>query len=125
MVEALSCSEAEVKITEEMQDSIIGEFEVRATRMSKIAEVWFGSGEDDRWYKAKVRFLCIDDKTGREKSSAVSYLVEASTIERAITCVNQKLSDTIIAFDLIGLVETRIIGVFTYPNKVEAEIENK
>lgn len=48
VVEVLSCSEAEVKITEEMQDSIIGEFEVRATRMSKIAEVWFGSGEDDR-----------------------------------------------------------------------------
>ncbi|MGN0209904.1 MAG: DUF4494 domain-containing protein, partial [Muribaculaceae bacterium] len=68
MVDALSFTEAEARITEEQRPFISGEFDVAAVKRSRIAEIVFEE-EGDRWYLAKVGFITVDEKSGAEKRS--------------------------------------------------------
>ena len=74
LVDALSFTEAEARITEEQTPFISGEFTVSAVKRTKISEIfWDETG--DRWYLVKVAFITIDEKTGAEKKSISQILV--------------------------------------------------
>ena len=65
-VDALSFTEAENSITEEMSSYISGEFEVADIKKAAYKEVFFSDlNSDDRWFKAKLQFITIDEKTAK------------------------------------------------------------
>lgn len=69
VVDALSFTEAENAIIEEMSTYITGDFKVRDIKMAGYGEIFFSDADnDDKWYKAKLQFITIDEKT--EKKSA-------------------------------------------------------
>ena len=79
VVDAPSFSEAEERIIEEMSSYISGEFNVTDIKKAPYGEIFFSDQEmADRWYKAKLQFITLDEKTEKEKRSNVSYLVEGS-----------------------------------------------
>ena len=81
VVDALSFSEAETRITEEMSAYISGEFEVADIKKAAFKEVFFTDDNiADKWYKAKLQFITIDEKTEKEKRSTVTYLVQAGSM---------------------------------------------
>jgi hypothetical protein len=81
VVDALSFSEAEERITEEMSSYISGEFDVTDIKIATYKEIFFSDDEAaDRWYKAKLQFITVDEKTDKEKRSNVNYLVQAATL---------------------------------------------
>ena len=82
LVDALSFAEAEVRITVEMKQYISGEFTVSAVKKAKITEVISGYG--GWWYKLRVMFISIDERTGAAKKTPHDFLVEAQDIEEAI-----------------------------------------
>ena len=82
VVDALSFGEAEERITEEMSVYISGEFDVKAITPTSYGEIFFSENtNDDRWYKAKLSFITIDEKTEKEKRTSVYYLVQASSLK--------------------------------------------
>ena len=84
VVDALSFSEAETRIIEEMAAYISGEYEITDVRKAAYKEIFFSDCEtEDRWYKAKLMFITIDERTEKEKRSAVTYLVQAGTLDPA------------------------------------------
>ena len=84
-VDALSFSEAEERITEEMSAYISGEFEVADIKKAVYKEIFFSDEEmADKWYKTKLQFITIDEKTEKEKRSAVNYLVQAGSLHGAV-----------------------------------------
>ena len=83
LVDALSFTEAEARITEEMTPYISGEFTVSAIKPTKIAEImWDETG--DRWYLTKVAFITIDEKTAAEKRSVSQIMVQAANFKNAV-----------------------------------------
>ena len=75
-VDALSFSEAETRIIEEMAAYISGEYEVVDIKKAKYKEIFFSDDPmADRFYKAKLQFITIDEKTEKEKRQNVLYLV--------------------------------------------------
>ena len=68
LVDALSFTEAEARITEEITPFISGEFKVTAVKRTNTAEIFWKEG-GDKWYKVKVNFCTIDEKTGKEKKT--------------------------------------------------------
>lgn len=53
LADALSCTEAEARVTEELQAYISGDFRISSVVTTKISEIfWDASG--DRFYKVKV-----------------------------------------------------------------------
>ena len=77
LVDALSFTEAEARITEEVSPFISGDFTVSAVKRTKIAEVFWQGG--DRWYLVKVGFITIDEKTAAEKRSTSLILVHPTS----------------------------------------------
>ena len=112
-VEALSFSEAESAITEEMSHYVSGEFDVRAITRAPYGEIFFSDADsDDKWYRAKLAFITIDEKTEKEKRSNVVYLVQAASLDNARQYVKDVMAKTMIDYEVVSISETPIMDVF-------------
>lgn len=118
VVDALSFTEAEASIIEEMSAYISGEFEVRDIKKAAYGEVFFSDAPSaDRWYKAKLQFITIDEKTEKEKRSNVNYLVHGSTLPGAVASIDEVMGGTMVDYVIASIAETQIMDVFEH-NKI-------
>ena len=114
-VDALSFTEAENRITEEMSSYISGEFDVTDIKKATYKEIFFSDvSSADRWYKAKVQFITIDEKSEKEKRSNVYYLVQAGTLMEAVKNIDAVMGGTMIDYAIASVTETQIMDVFEY-----------
>lgn len=121
VVDALSFTEAEQRIMEEMSSYISGEFEVNDIKRASYREIFFSDDElADRWYKTKLQFITIDEKTEKEKRSNVNYLVQAGTLNSAVKNIDTVMGGTMIDYVIASVAETTLMDVFEYKKK-EAE----
>ena len=123
VVDALSFTEAEQRIMEEMSSYISGEFEVSDIKRAAYKEIFFSDEEmADRWYKAKLQFITIDEKTEKEKRSNVNYLVQAGTLNGAVRNLDEVMGGTMIDYVIAAVAETMLVDVFEYKKK-ETEVK--
>ena len=118
LVDALSFSECESIIIDEMKVYISGEFEVNAIQKARYSELV--ESEDtsaDKWYKCKLQFITLDEKTEKEKKSAVHYLVQGSSLENAKNNMVKFMSTSSIDYEFVEIKETPIMDVFKYKGK--------
>lgn len=112
-VDALSLAEAEQRITDEMQPFCSGEFDVKKIAIAPYREVFFsGVEDDDKFFRATVAMITLDERTGKEKKNNVNYLVQAKNIETARRYVVDAFYNTAIEYEIKRLVETKILDVF-------------
>ena len=120
LVDALDFSEAEARIIEEIKPYISGEFSVSDIKRVKYTETFFNES-GDRYYKARLYFLTLDEKSGSEKRTGVNMLVQASGLKEAVEIVEAEMKKTIIDYSFASISETSIMDVFPYSeSKVES-----
>lgn len=110
LVDALSFTEAEARIIEEMKPFMSGDFSVSAVKKTKIAEIF--KGEGDRWYMVKVNFITINEKTGAEKKSASYILVPANDFDGAVSNFKEGMKGTMADYEIAGITETAYMDIF-------------
>ena len=121
VVDALSFSEAEERIIEEMSSYISGEFDVADIKKASYREIFFADQDmADKWYKAKLQFITIDEKTEKEKRSNVYYLINAGSFNGAVKNIDEVMGGTMIDFVIAAVSETTLMDVFEY-KKVKSE----
>lgn len=127
VVDALSFTEAEASIIEEMSSYISGEFEVKDIKKAAYGEIFFSdSPSADRWYKTKLQFITIDDKTEKEKKSNVNYLVHGSTLPGAVKSIDEVMGGTMIDYVIASIAETQIMDVFEHNQMLKKpEVDDK
>ena len=126
VVDAVSFGEAESRILEEMGKYVGGEIEVVDLKIAQYKEIFFAdSALADKWYKAKLAFITIDEKTDKEKKTSVYYLVNAGNIDAAKKNVDDIMGKSMIDYETKSLSETQIIDVFEYKKKTETTSESK
>ena len=113
LVDVLSCAEAEARIIEEMKPYISGEFTVESVRRARIAELFAGK-DGDRYYKLKVFFISLDEKSGAEKRTAATMLAQASDIKESISVLEAGMKGTLSDYAIASVSETMIMDVFPY-----------
>ena len=124
VIDALSFSEAEKRILEQMGSYVSGEIEVCGLKIAPYKEIFFAdSNMDDKWYVAKLAFITIDEKTGKEKKTRVCYLVNAGNINAAVKNIEEQMAGTMIDYDTFNVSETQILDVFEYKPKGENKPE--
>ena len=112
-VDALSFTEAEQHITEEMSSYISGEFDITDIKEATYKEIFFSDDAlADRWYKARLQFITIDEKTEKEKRSNVNYLVQAATLNGAVRNIDEVMNGTTIDYVIASIAETMLMDVF-------------
>lgn len=121
VVDALSFTEAEASIIDNMAVYVSGELKIANINPANYNEIFFsGNDDDDLWFKARLAFITIDDKE-KEKRTYVNYLIQAKSIERAKRYVDEAMGETIIDYELKSLSETKIFDVFEH----EPSTDNK
>lgn len=121
VVDALSFTEAEASIIDNMAVYVSGEFKIANINPANYNEIFFsGNDDDDLWFKARLAFITIDNKN-KEKRTYVNYLIQAKCIERAKRYVDEVMGESIIDYELKSLSETKIFDVFEH----EPSTDNK
>ncbi|MCD8266889.1 MAG: DUF4494 domain-containing protein [Prevotellaceae bacterium] len=116
IVEALSFTEAEARLTEETAPFAGGgEYEISDIRKARLSDlVESQDGNDDRWFRAKVAFLSLDEKSGQEKRTTHTMLVKAQDLRVAVKNLDAYMAGSMADYLITGLAETQIMDVFHY-----------
>lgn len=115
LVDALSFTEAEARIIEEMTPFISGEFVVFDIKRVNYSELFTSNDEqDDRWFKCKLVFITLDEKSGAEKRTSTYVLVQASDLDRAKQNLDERMKGMMADYQVPSVVETAIMDVYPY-----------
>ena len=118
VVDALSFSEAEERIMEEMLPYNLVDIEIVDVKIAPYREVFFADDNlADQWFKAKLSFITIDERTNKEKRTSMMYLVNAGNISSAINNIGEVMSGTMIDYVTTSISATKIMDVFEYKKK--------
>ena len=113
LVDALSFTEAEARIIEEIRPFISGEFTVTDIKRARLSELFFNEN-GDRFYKIKVYFITLDEKSGAEKKTAAQMLAQACTLKEAIAVLEEGMKGTMADYTIASVTETMLMDVFPF-----------
>ena len=118
LIDALSFTEAEARTIEEMTPFISGEFTVSGIKRANYSEL-FPSDEEsaDRWFKCKLIFITLDEKSGAEKKTSTQVLVQAADLRDAVKKLDEGMKGTMADYQIDMVAETPIVDVFPYEVK--------
>lgn len=115
LVDAFSFTEAEKRFIEEIKPFVTGEFIVTDIKRARIADLIDSEDlNDDRWYKARIAFISLDEKSGVEKRTMQTALVKGQDIHRAMSLLDEGMKGTLGEWEIISIAETAIIDVFKF-----------
>lgn len=115
LLDAMSYTEAESRIMEEMEAVVKGEYYISGLKKSNVTEVVPSVDEnDDRWYKAKIAIIDADEVSGKEKASFQYYLVAAANTDRALENLNRALATFVVPYEVTSIADTQFMDVFPY-----------
>lgn len=121
LVDAMSFTEAEARITAEVaQYYTSGDFKVMTIKRSQISEITIDKNANSdvyRYYKVKVNWIGIDEKTLKEKRTTQYYLVAAGSLEAAHDVIRQYLRVSFSEFDVATVDESKIVDVIIPASK--------
>jgi len=113
IVSALSFSEAESNINEQMKIYVGEYFKVVNIKLTNYSEI---SAFEDAgiWFKSKISLLYFDEENGKEKKSNIYMLVQANDAKQAYDNTIATLKGTVSDFTIPSVSETKIVEVFEY-----------
>lgn len=115
VVDAFTISEAEKRITEELQVYCAGQFNVTDIKKVKFAEVFsLHEYNDYRWYKVKIAMMSIDEERGKEKIINQFLLIKATSLTEALAELQEGMKGSVMDYTIKSVVETAYIDVFPY-----------
>lgn len=126
LVDALSFTEAEKRFIEEITPFMTGEFIVTDIKRARISELFDSEDlSDDRWFRARIAYITLDEKTGVEKRTAQNVLIQANDFHKAINRLDEGMKGTLGEWVIVTVTETAIVDVFKFKVSDEPVGENK
>lgn len=115
VVEALSFGEAEKAAMEFLGSYVSGDIQIVNINPMKFKEVVFDEEEScDRYYKATLQFITLDEKTEKEKYTQVYYLVQASSFDNCEETIRSFMGSTMMDYQIVSVSETKIIDAIEH-----------
>lgn len=122
LFDSLSFTESEGRCIEEMTPFISGEFTVSDIKRANYSEIFFSDEVSaDKYFKCKLFFITIDEKSGAEKKTATNILVQASDLRDAVKKLDEGMKGTMADYVIASVAETDIIDVYRYESKGKEE----
>ncbi len=113
LVHAFSCSEAEARLVEEMKHVVSGELPVTDIKSAKYAEMFFATEDAaDTFFKIKLAFITLDEKSGAEKKTKQDVLVQASDLQDAVNRLGEGMKGSMMDYTIAAVNESPYFDVF-------------
>lgn len=123
LVDALSFTEAEKRFIEEIEPFMTGEYVVSDIKRARLAELMESEDlTDDRFFKARVAYITIDEKKGTEKRTVQTILVQAKDFRTALKNLDKGMQGILGDWVIVSITETAIIDIFKFKVKDEEAV---
>ncbi len=118
LVDALSITEAEARLIEEMNPFMQGEFQCKGIKEANYSEIFFSEEVTaDRYFKCKLLFITLDEKSGKEKTTSTQILVQAADLRDAVKKLDEGMKGTMADYRIESVSDSKIMDVYPYNNK--------
>jgi len=121
LISAMSFTEAEARIYEELGQIIRGEFNVVSIARTEIHDI-FTYDDADVWYLSKIQYESMDADSERAKKVTQNFLVTANSVKEASERVKENLSTLLVDFKIKSVVESPIVEIFPYAEDLDKEV---
>lgn len=122
LLDAVSYTEAEARITEEMKAYTNEEFRIMNIKVANFSEV-HPFENSDRWFKSKVSLVALDEESGKERKTNMYLLVQANDVKEAFENTEKAMADTMGDYTIPSITESPILDVFPYFTGEEEQLE--
>tara|TARA_R110002033_G_scaffold72897_1_gene124070 strand:- start:5780 stop:6373 length:594 start_codon:yes stop_codon:yes gene_type:complete len=124
LVDAISYTEAESRITEEMAAYLSDSDEIKITniKVANYAEI-HPFENSDRWFKSKVSLIAFDEESGKERKTNMYLLIQANDVKEAYDNTVGVMKDTMGEYTIPAIAESPIMDVFPYFSGEEGDVE--
>ena len=126
LVDAFSFTEAEKRFIEEIEPYMTGEYFVTDIKRARITDLFESNDlNDDRWYRARLAYITLDEKSGAEKRTMQTALIQACDFRRAMANLDEGMKGTMGDWIVVSMTETPIIGIFKYKADEDSVAEHQ
>ncbi len=123
LVNALSCTEAEARVTSEVAQYIKGEWSIKSIKAVNVAELICKPDDlSENWYQARIAVCVVDEVRGTENWVSNTVLVKADTFYWAYQSIVERFKDSIVDYKIVSLSESPIVD---YIREEEKEKEKE
>lgn len=126
LVDAISFTEAEKRFIEEIEPYMTGEFVVSDIRRARLSEIMESEDlTDDKWFKARVAYITLDEKKGTEKRTVQSILIQAKDFHTSLKNLDKGMHGTLGEWTIVSITETKIIDIYKSQPNEEPQGDNQ
>ena len=123
LVDALSFTEAEKRILEEIAPFMTGDYQVADIKRANHAELFETvSDSADKWFRIKLVFITLDEKSGKERKTSQNVLVQAADLRGSIDRLDEGMKGSMMDYTIASVTETAIVDVFRYRKLPEGAV---
>lgn len=113
LLAAMTFTDAEARIYEELGSSIRGEFQVTGIARTDLHDI-FQYDDSEQWFKCKVTYDRIDEDGEKSKTISQNFLVSAATVKDAYERIEESLATLMIDFKVASITASPIVEIFPY-----------
>ncbi|MDG1332601.1 MAG: DUF4494 domain-containing protein [Crocinitomicaceae bacterium] len=121
LLAAMTFTDAEARIYEELGQIIRGEFNVVGITRTEIHDI-FAYDDADVWYKCKVRYESMDADTEKARKVNQNFLVSAASVKEAYERIQESLSTLMVDFEIPSIIVSPIVEIFPYTENLDKEL---
>jgi len=124
LLAAMTFTDAEARIYEELGSVIRGEFVVSNIARTDYHDIFYYD-DADTWYKCKITYESQDADGEKSKKIAQNFLVSARTVAEAYDRLKESLSTLLVDFQIPSIIISPIVEIFPYNEQLDKEISRK
>jgi len=124
LLAAMTFTDAEARINEELGQIIRGEFNVVGINRTEVHDI-FAYDDADVWHKCKVRYETMDADSEKSRKVNQNFLVTAGSVKQAYERIKESLSTLMVDFEIPSVVVSPIVEVFPYKENLDRELSRK
>lgn len=113
LLAAMTFTDAEARIYEELGSSIRGEFQVTGIARTDLHDI-FQYDAAEQWFKCKVTYDRIDEDGEKAKTISQNFLVSAAQVKEAYERIEESLATLMIDFNVVSITASPIVEIFPY-----------
>jgi hypothetical protein len=113
LLAAMTFTDADARIYEELGSSIRGEFQVTGIARTDLHDI-FQYDDTETWFKCKVTYDRMDEEGEKAKTVSQNFLVSATNVKEAYERTVESLSTLMIDFNIVSIVSSPIVEIFPY-----------
>ena len=113
LLAAMTFTDAEARIYEELGSSIRGEFQVTGIARTDLHDI-FQYDDAEQWFKCKVTYDRLDEDGEKAKTISQNFLVSAAQVKEAYERIEESLATLMIDFNVVSITASPIVEIFPY-----------